>query len=422
MSAPVKTSLRARAFLLLAGTLAGLLILEFAARVGYHERLFIWRLDPDLGWSFIPGSSGIFPTGSWWYDREAETHFTINSKGLREREIDYARAPSIRRVLVLGDSFTEALQVEAEQAYPRQMERLLNRSGKGRFEVINAGVSGYSPDVEYRYFVKEGYRYAPDIVLVGLMPETDLREDSIELYRRFQPGEWNRKPYFLLDGERLVSVDRRGDPPAARRQAGLLQSLKSGLMGRSILYKFLVMHAHRSPPLVAAMRRLGVLNEEALELQYFIYLPDAGEPYESAWRLAEAILLRLQDEVSRRGAQLVVAIFPGKAQVQDEYGQALKRIYPELVARGMDLDYPEKRLGAFLEQHGIDWVPMRAVMIARHRAQGRPLYNRYDSHWNADGHVAAAEILAAHLLEPSVGTEPGGARAGLSPRRREGGR
>lgn len=414
MSAPVKTSARARAALLLGGTLAGLLILEIAARAGYHERLFIWRPDPDLGWSFIPGSSGIFPTGNWWYDREARVRFRINSKGLREREIDYARRPGATRILVLGDSFTEALQVEVEQAYPRRLEDLLNRSGKGRFEVINAGVSGYSQDLECRYFLKEGYRYSPDIVLVGLMSETDLRENSMELYRRFQPAEWNRKPYFVLEGGDLVHADWRDEPPAPEARGGWLQAIKEGLLRHSIFYKFLVSHAHRSPPLIAAMRRLGFLNEEALELQYFIYLHDAGEPYERAWRLAEALLLRLRDEVERQGARLVVAIFPGKAQVQDESARALLRIYPQLAARGLDLDYPEKRLGDFLQRNGIDWVPMRAGMIARYRRSGRSLYHRYDSHWSAEGHLAAAEILARSLLGATPESSPAaGAQAAL---------
>src|ERR1043166_7044657 len=39
----------------------------------------------------------------------------INSKGLREREIPYERTPSTRRILMLGDSFTEGWGGPSEQ-------------------------------------------------------------------------------------------------------------------------------------------------------------------------------------------------------------------------------------------------------------------------------------------------------------------
>jgi hypothetical protein len=43
---------------------------------------------------------------------------------------------------MLGDSVTFGYGVDQTQSFPAELERLLNQSGK--YEVINAGVPGYS--------------------------------------------------------------------------------------------------------------------------------------------------------------------------------------------------------------------------------------------------------------------------------------
>ena len=56
-------------------------------------------------------------------------------------------------MLVLGDSMTSAEGVEAEQTYPKLLERALaERRGAGRYEVINAAVRGYGTDQELVLF------------------------------------------------------------------------------------------------------------------------------------------------------------------------------------------------------------------------------------------------------------------------------
>jgi acyl-CoA thioesterase-1 len=51
-------------------------------------------------------------------------------------------APEIRpRIVALGDSLTAGLGLPPEQAYPAQLQELINAAGL-RYEVVNAGVSG----------------------------------------------------------------------------------------------------------------------------------------------------------------------------------------------------------------------------------------------------------------------------------------
>ena len=93
----------------------------------------------------------------------------INSKGLREREILYDRKPSTLRLMMLGDSFTEGWGVPLDQTFPKRIERLYAAHGI-QAEVINAGVGNYNTVMETNYFLDEGFRYEPDIVVLTYIP------------------------------------------------------------------------------------------------------------------------------------------------------------------------------------------------------------------------------------------------------------
>lgn len=93
--------------------------------------------------------------------------FRINSLGLRDRELGPKR-PGVVRVLCLGDSFTVGYGVKPEEAWPKQLERLLNeRAAPKRFEVVNAAVEAYSTFDEWHLLRGRGLALEPDLVVVG---------------------------------------------------------------------------------------------------------------------------------------------------------------------------------------------------------------------------------------------------------------
>lgn len=93
----------------------------------------------------------------------------INSNGLRDREIPYQRTPSTRRILMLGDSFTEGWGVPLDETFSKRIERLYAARGTNP-EVINTGVGNYNTINEVETFLKEGYKYQPDIVVLNFIP------------------------------------------------------------------------------------------------------------------------------------------------------------------------------------------------------------------------------------------------------------
>ena len=114
--------------------------------------------DPLVGHEHVPGRSA----------RLMGVDVTINSKGLRDREFDYSKPEQTRRVLMLGDSLAFGWGVPWDQTTSKQLEVLL-RNGKpmNHWEVINTGVGNYNTAMEVRFFLDEGTRYQPDIVIVN---------------------------------------------------------------------------------------------------------------------------------------------------------------------------------------------------------------------------------------------------------------
>ncbi len=113
--------------------------------------------DPHLGWRNIPG----------WSATTNGKKLTINSRGLRDREYALAKPAGVKRILVLGDSYTWGYGVADEEIYTEVLERSLAKRG-ARVQVINSGVSGWGTDQEYLFLEREGIKYQPDLVVLAL--------------------------------------------------------------------------------------------------------------------------------------------------------------------------------------------------------------------------------------------------------------
>lgn len=118
----------------------------------------ITRPSANLGYQLVPNLRG--------------GNITINSQGLRDRERNWEKPEGVRRILGIGDSFTFGYQVALNESYLKQLEKKLNRSegsrSEGKWDVINAGVTGYNMWQYLEYFRCCGYRYNPDLLIIGV--------------------------------------------------------------------------------------------------------------------------------------------------------------------------------------------------------------------------------------------------------------
>ncbi|MFC1510402.1 SGNH/GDSL hydrolase family protein [Candidatus Omnitrophota bacterium] len=173
-----------KVFSLLAGGLSFLLCLLVAEGViRLHNKAEkrirpIWIPDEYCGYLHTPNNQFNYEIENEGV-RRVRQHRT-NAYGFIGRELALKKADRVIRVAILGDSFTEALQVKEEDNFSLRLEGQLNslfaRSNL-KFEIINAGVSGYSPISEYVYYKRVISKFKPDVVLLQLFAN-DVFEDN----------------------------------------------------------------------------------------------------------------------------------------------------------------------------------------------------------------------------------------------------
>ena len=204
-----------KAALLAAGLLLGLALCEV------YLRLRVARVVQEIGGNMLGGSGFIvrqtsrgkrlIPNVKAVVRYHGLSHIDVpistNSLGLRDREIPHART-SAGRILVLGDSFTAGLQVELDEVVAKRVERALNAPDPPgtRVEVVNAGVSAWGTDNALLYFLHEGWRYRPDVVVLMFNTGNDILENERPLLTSI--GTYPDKQYYrLVDGTDVEAMD-----------------------------------------------------------------------------------------------------------------------------------------------------------------------------------------------------------------------
>lgn len=106
----------------------------------------------------------------------------IEGSGLTHRDahgyrVGYAEDPARPRVLVLGDSFTEALEVNDDEVFTAVAQRKLESSGVN-LSLVNGGTAGRSA-ADYVAFVARHRELVKPAWTVIVLRDDDLAEDSV---------------------------------------------------------------------------------------------------------------------------------------------------------------------------------------------------------------------------------------------------
>ena len=263
--------------------------------------------------------------------------FKYNSLQFRDREPP-PRVPGVRRVAVLGDSFTEGQGVKEADTYVRRLETVL-RSGGGKWEVLNFGRRGADfPALEDTF--QELLQFDPDVVVYA-MTLNDCEPS---------PAFRHRHPWVtrLLEGPREKPTLIPNPIPFGSR---------TGLFVRQRM---------------AAYRRHRAMTHWYEELY--------AEPNRDGWARTQALIDGMHQEMVRRGGRFLVAAWPVLAN--------LERDYPFRDAH--------QTIARFCHASGIAWMDLLPVL------QGRAAEDLWvhpqDPHPNALAHRLVADSLAPAVV------------------------
>jgi len=117
--------------------------------------------DPNFGWRLKTN----YQTIKFSPNTGGGELLVINSKGFRGKEFNKEKPAGTTRIIVMGDSVTFGITPES-CPYPFQLQQLLDRKYPKKFEVINAGVEGYSSEYVLKRLKYDILQYHPDIVII----------------------------------------------------------------------------------------------------------------------------------------------------------------------------------------------------------------------------------------------------------------
>jgi hypothetical protein len=265
-----------------------------------------------------------------------------------------------------------------------RLEPLLDAAACGPHEVLNGGTAAYSTDQEYLFFLEEGARYQPDVVIL-LFFYNDLAGDT--------PGGLDKPRFDVVDGRLALRNSPVPPPPAPRREARAF-AVKPW-RGSVALRLLSDRTSGANPRLHRFLARLGLVEpetEEGMPRELWPFGPGHKDEVAALWRGARAVLMALKDAVSSRGARLVVFYVPARFEVDDSAWDLTRERYA-MGRRWWRRERVFEGLQEICRALGVPLVDPREDLRAA-EAQGRPTYFVRDGHWTAEGHAVAARRIA----------------------------
>lgn len=358
-------------FLILLSVLITVLALELVLRA-FPDTDILTRYDPLLGWSLIPNATGHNRTP------EYNTVEHINSKGFRGPELAYEKAAGTRRVLVLGDSFTEGYAVNNDELFTTRLAAILKGSRAVSTDVINMGVAGYSTDQELLTFDSQGKRYAPDVTILMFYYN--------DVWYNNQGSFWRGcKPRFERSGEKLAMVPVND----AVCRAGSGHGIKAWLQSHSRLMGLIRDCVERNDLLT---RCLTALHLKKVPAEFAPWRKTSTLEVEEAWQITGRLLAELKNRVESSGSKFMVFYIPSSLEIDAGIYQATMRRYGFNEEQWDPRQIP-RRLSSLCAAEGIILVDPTAEF----QQSGKLLYYAHDGHWNSQGNALAARLLADAL-------------------------
>lgn len=381
--------------LLLVSTLFGLALCELALRLfGQHYSGSTYTADALVGWSLRPGAEA-------WETDEGVAWSRINRHGYRDRERTVPKPANTYRVAVLGDSITEARQVEMEQTFTALAEAELNRQPccNGRaVEVLNFGIPGHGTSQELLLLRERVWQFSPDLIVLQFYSGNDIFNN----HRAVNISTPEKAPYFLLRNGKLELDEsfRQGrafDPFYIK-----LKGLGADVLNHSLLLQ-LAYKVNRVRVQRAELARLdtnsqAVIAPEAPPTEYqryLAYLPPTIPPMIEAWQVTEALLTEFNAEVRAHHVPLLLLLAPTTHQIHPDpqTHEAYRAKY-----KIASLEYADDRIEQHARAQGIPVLRLTPPLLAEAQRTGTYMAGfantaPNEGHYNERGHVVIAREL-----------------------------
>ena len=313
------------------------------------------------GFWHIPGKTYVYE-GALLSPRQPFTNVVLwNKEGWHDADHEHVKPKGVGRVIVLGDSYVEGVQVPLDALYHRKLERALAARSACPVEAIGLGSAGWGQIQELECLREHGLHYDPDLAILEFLPGNDVRNNDEEL-------------------EKIASEEQLH---LTRARELFIHSVNA----RLFLFSFLcdkVDHAVRR-----SIGRLDGIDTDVYRVKPRLR-PDR---WESAWKHTEELITEIKSLLAPRGVTLVVVVFTSLMEID-----ACDPNWPP-APNEMDMRIPARRMAEICRRLGLPCLDL-AERFAKHPVEVRHAFHlENDGHWSATGHAEGAKQTATFLLD-----------------------
>ncbi len=265
----------------------------------------------------------------------------INSFGFcdMERSAEKTRP----RIVLIGDSTTEAWEVDPEQRPQVVLEEMLD----DRFEVLNLGIRAYGTDQSLILLERIGMAFQPDIV-IHTFCINDIRDNA----------KHRGKPYFEIDREDTSRIAVAGYPVSFPGTSG--RRTVDPVWKYSLVYRTFGLAAKR-----LRIAESAAVGEQPLPLSEHFELTPYKSVYNEEdrerWRVTRRIVAAMRDVAEAGGARFMAVEDLHLPEIDPE--AALELSAPYASEATFDFGKVTRLFEGFTQSAGIPFVSLARVAL-----------------------------------------------------------
>ncbi|MEM3373736.1 MAG: hypothetical protein QXE31_00800 [Candidatus Woesearchaeota archaeon] len=316
---------------------------------------------------------------------EYDRIYYINSEGFVDKEWQINKKPGEYRIVILGDSFPEAVDVKIEDRFSSLLEKKLN---KEKFEnikeinVMNFAVGGYSTCNSYLVLKNKSLKYSPDLVILFIYNGNDFEDnmanDSMHV-RCILDNNGNLISTWVPNKETFSQSEK----------LGLIDILFSNTNIGSLF-----MNNFRYSPLSYKISKMLGLNPEYAKIKII----DMKREKENKILIEHTakMIKGMNSILKKNNIKFLVVMIPDRVQVDDRLWNNVIKKYnynPDEYIR----DFPERYLSELLKKEDIDTIAL--FDIFKNESNKKLIYFPIDRHLNEEGHKIVSNILYDYVKE-----------------------
>jgi lysophospholipase L1-like esterase len=330
-----RNELKKNIFLFIGSVIVTLIVAEILVRIFIPQetkRLAIY--DKELGWRGQPNGEARFIRS----EDNIDVPFHYNELGFRDDRI-LSRDSVSTRVLFLGDSFVENLEIEFEKSFPHLTERLLQERFDARMDVVAVASHGYATSQEVLGLKKYGGVLKPNVVLLVFFTGNDFDDNM-------------RRQFAYLDEKGTLVFPPNTDSWFKVQRATAFRWLYEN--------SYLVFYVKNALESYTALKMEDASKAAAHE----------SEKYQ--FEITKQLILAGRDEAARRNAKFGLVLITSRNEVKD--GLMAKSDFVERVC----------------SDAGIPFIETRSFLTLND-------FYEHDVHFTAEGHRKVAEAIVNFL-------------------------